>query len=138
MSAGTPLVYGFPAGRFRGTGMAKIEPRGYAHLRRWRALPTGKGFRRNRVRVLTRFLVVFMALRVLAPPGVCVCEVTRPVQCLLADACGAPRPPAHCDEEDPVCGCTLCQLPPGVVVKHVSTPPPAPSAEPHVPTAPAA
>jgi hypothetical protein len=76
------------------------------------------------VRVLTRLLVVFMALRVLAPPGVCLCELTQPVERLLADAFGGPRPPAHCDEEDPLFGCTLCQLPPGVEAKHVPAPPP--------------
>jgi hypothetical protein len=75
------------------------------------------------VRILARFMFLFMALRVLQPPGVCVCELSECVAHILDEALGEPRPSMPYPEEDPVYGCILCQLPPGIEAK----PAPAPS-----------
>jgi AcrB/AcrD/AcrF family len=51
------------------------------------------------LRSLARFLTLFMAVRLLAPPGICVCELALPLECLIAAAYHAPQPPDHCEEE---------------------------------------
>jgi hypothetical protein len=74
------------------------------------------------LRSLARFLTLFMAVRLLAPPGICVCELALPLERLIAAAYHAPQPPDHCEEEDPRFGCVVCQLPPAMVSKQVPEP----------------
>jgi hypothetical protein len=71
------------------------------------------------LRSLARFLMLFMAVRLLAPPGICVCELALPLERLIAAAYHAPQPPDHCEEEDPRFGCVVCQLPPAMESKQV-------------------
>jgi hypothetical protein len=77
------------------------------------------------VRVLARSLVVFMAVRVLAPPGVCLCEISLPFVGDLADLFGPDRDPADCPLDDHTHGCTTCQLPQGVQPRITTLPRPA-------------
>lgn len=74
------------------------------------------------MRRLTRFLMFFMAVRMLAPPGICVCELTRPLERLIAAAYDTPQPPDHCEEEDPLFGCVVCQLPAAIESKQAPAP----------------
>ena len=76
------------------------------------------------MRILARFMVLFMALRVLQPPGVCVCELSECVERFLDEALRGSHPSAPCPEEDPLYGCMLCQLPPGIEAKPTCAPPP--------------
>ena len=76
------------------------------------------------MRSLARFLMLFMAVRLLAPPGICVCELALPLKRLIAAAYHAPQPPDPCDEEDPRFGCVVCQLPPAMESKPVPAPRP--------------
>ena len=66
------------------------------------------------VRSLARFLVVFMALRVLAPPGVCLGELSAPLVRFLAEVLHSNRAPIQCDEEGDHTGYCICRLPAGV------------------------
>lgn len=76
------------------------------------------------MRSLVRFLLVFMALRVLAPPGVCLCKLGMPLLRLVAGALHSPQGPARSDDRDERPGCCVCQLPAGVQAKPVAPPPP--------------
>jgi hypothetical protein len=68
--------------------------------------------------------MLFMAVRVLAPPGICVCELAQPLERLIAAVYHAAQPPDHCEEEDPRFGCVVCQLPPAMESKPVPAPAP--------------
>jgi len=74
------------------------------------------------LRSLARFLTLFMAVRLLAPPGICLCELALPLERLIAATYHAPQPPDHCEEEDPLFGCLVCQLPPAVESKQLLAP----------------
>jgi len=88
------------------------------------------------VRSLARFLVVFMALRMLAPPGVCLCELSLPLVRFLAEIFHSGGAPVQCDEEGDDTGCCICQLPAGVRAKPVAQPcRPSPSPEVQTPFA---
>ena len=84
------------------------------------------------VRSLARFLVVFMALRMLAPPGVCLCELSLPLVRFLAEVFHSGGTPIPCDEEGDDTGGCICQLPAGVRAEPVA-PPPRPTASPELP-----
>jgi len=89
------------------------------------------------VRLLARSLVVFMAVRVVAPPGVCLCELSLPFVGDLADLLGPDRDSSDCPFDDHTHGCTTCQLPQGVQSRTAApSPRPAPAFEP--PPAPSA
>ena len=91
------------------------------------------------MRMAIRFLVVFMAARVLAPPGVCLDDLSLPLARLLATTFSTHQRPGHSDDENRD-GCCVCQLPAGVRAEPVAPPrppaPPAPSLPPPYPTGP--
>ncbi len=85
------------------------------------------------VRSLARFLVVFMALRVLAPPGVCLGELSAPLVRFLAEVLHSNRAPIQCDEEGDHTGYCICRLPAGVRPEPTARPC-RPSPSPEAPT----
>ena len=86
------------------------------------------------VRSLARFLVVFMALRMLAPPGVCLGELSAPLVRFLAEVLHSNRAPVQCDEEGDHTGYCICRLPAGVRPEPTARPC-RPSSSPEVPAA---
>lgn len=84
------------------------------------------------MRVLTRFLVVFMTLRTLVQPhGVCLCDLSQGLERSIVQTFHTHIPLGPTEKEDPRVGCVLCKVPAGVRVQHVPPPPrPGPSPEP--------
>jgi hypothetical protein len=80
------------------------------------------------VSVPTLLLSVLITLRLLMPPGICVCKLSSPASRLLAAALGAelpppPPPPTHTtDDHDP--GCPASPLAEGLGVAPPSGPGP--------------
>jgi hypothetical protein len=54
------------------------------------------------VSILTRVLFVLLTLRLLVPPGICLCKLSSPASRLLASALGndLPPPPAESEPDD--------------------------------------
>jgi hypothetical protein len=82
------------------------------------------------VRFLARSLVVFMAVRMLAPPGVCLCEISLPFFGDLSRLLEPDGAPSDCPLDDHTHGCTTCQLPQGVQPRTAAAARPAPAFEP--------
>ena len=73
-----------------------------------------------------------MALRMLAPPGVCLCELSLPLVRFLAEVFHSGGTPVPCDEESDNGGGCICQLPAGVRAEPTARPC-RPSVSPEVP-----
>lgn len=88
----------------------------------------------------TRILLVLIGLRLLLPPGICVCKLSSPVARLAVRILGGEMPPAAPEGDDHHPGCPASMLALGLGVKPVAPsvdPPDAPSIAPLLPSTPA-
>jgi hypothetical protein len=72
------------------------------------------------VSISARFLVVLIGLRLLMPPGICVCKLSSPVARVLVHVLGGdvPPPAPHDDDHHPGCPASVLSL--GLGVKPAS------------------
>jgi hypothetical protein len=77
---------------------------------------------RPRVSTLSRILFVLLAVRLLMPPGICICKQTARATNLLASDLGKETPPPLLGDDDHAPGCPASYLSQGMGVAPPSGP----------------
>jgi hypothetical protein len=74
------------------------------------------------VSILSRVLFVLITLRLLVPPGVCLCKLSSPAAHLLASVLGREAPAPEPEDEDHAAGCPASKLAEGMAVRPAAGP----------------